>query len=94
MTAECESPVVLHRRFVVTYTLINNLQDFLAVRLVWTPESAAAGEQGVEEGYWEDGMADSSSGRRDEQELFYAWPICSLLPTGWVWEHSGPSGPS
>ncbi|XP_058036387.1 trafficking protein particle complex subunit 14 isoform X2 [Ahaetulla prasina] len=45
MTAECESPVVLHRRFVVTYTLINNLQDFLAVRLVWTPESATAGKK-------------------------------------------------
>ncbi|XP_013914989.1 PREDICTED: uncharacterized protein C7orf43 homolog, partial [Thamnophis sirtalis] len=45
MTAECESPVALHRRFVVTYTLINNLQDFLAVRLVWTPESAAAGKK-------------------------------------------------
>lgn len=44
MTAECESPVALHRRFTVTYTLINNLQDFLAVRLVWTPESSAAGE--------------------------------------------------
>nr|XP_056719395.1 trafficking protein particle complex subunit 14 [Euleptes europaea] len=44
MTAECESPVVLHRRFTVTYTLLNNLQDFLAVRLVWTPESAAAGK--------------------------------------------------
>ncbi|XP_015270357.1 PREDICTED: uncharacterized protein C7orf43 homolog [Gekko japonicus] len=42
MTAECESPVVLHRRFTVTYTLINNLQDFLAVRLVWTPESTTA----------------------------------------------------
>lgn len=45
MTAECESPVVLHHRFTVTYTLLNNLQDFLAVRLVWTPESAAIGEQ-------------------------------------------------
>nr|XP_034958029.1 microtubule-associated protein 11-like isoform X1 [Zootoca vivipara]XP_034958065.1 microtubule-associated protein 11-like isoform X1 [Zootoca vivipara] len=45
MTAECESPVTLHRRFTVTYTLINNLQDFLAVRLVWTPESAAAGKK-------------------------------------------------
>uniref|UniRef100_A0A670ZL37 Microtubule associated protein 11 n=1 Tax=Pseudonaja textilis TaxID=8673 RepID=A0A670ZL37_PSETE len=45
MTAECESPVAVHRRFVVTYTLINNLQDFLAVRLVWTPESAAAGKK-------------------------------------------------
>uniref|UniRef100_A0A8D0C0Z3 Trafficking protein particle complex subunit 14 n=1 Tax=Salvator merianae TaxID=96440 RepID=A0A8D0C0Z3_SALMN len=45
MTAECESPIMLHRRFMVTYTLINNLQDFLAVRLVWTPESAAAGKK-------------------------------------------------
>ncbi|XP_048373366.1 trafficking protein particle complex subunit 14 isoform X2 [Sphaerodactylus townsendi] len=44
MMAECESPVTLHRRFTVTYTLINNLQDFLAVRLVWTPESTAAGK--------------------------------------------------
>uniref|UniRef100_A0ABM5EJY5 Trafficking protein particle complex subunit 14 n=1 Tax=Pogona vitticeps TaxID=103695 RepID=A0ABM5EJY5_9SAUR len=45
MTAECPSPVTLHRRFTVTYTLINNLQDFLAVRLVWTPESAGAGKK-------------------------------------------------
>ncbi|XP_054851535.1 trafficking protein particle complex subunit 14 [Eublepharis macularius] len=44
MTAECESPVVLHQRFTVAYTLINNLQDFLAVRLVWTPESATTGK--------------------------------------------------
>ncbi|XP_053121404.1 trafficking protein particle complex subunit 14 isoform X3 [Hemicordylus capensis] len=52
MTAECESPVVLHRRFTVTYTLINNLQDFLAVRLVWTPESAAAGQSLAPELFW------------------------------------------
>ncbi|CAM4707077.1 trafficking protein particle complex subunit 14 [Caretta caretta] len=45
MTAACESPVPLRRRFTVTYTLLNNLQDFLAVRLVWTPESAAAGKK-------------------------------------------------
>ncbi|KAG8147550.1 hypothetical protein E2320_022655 [Naja naja] len=44
MTAECESPVALHRHFIVTYTLINNL-DFLAMRLVWTPESAVAGKK-------------------------------------------------
>uniref|UniRef100_A0A8C6XB69 Microtubule-associated protein 11 n=1 Tax=Naja naja TaxID=35670 RepID=A0A8C6XB69_NAJNA len=48
MTAECESPVALHRHFIVTYTLINNL-DFLAMRLVWTPESAVAGQLRVEE---------------------------------------------
>uniref|UniRef100_A0A8C5F143 Uncharacterized protein n=1 Tax=Gopherus evgoodei TaxID=1825980 RepID=A0A8C5F143_9SAUR len=45
MTAACESPVPLRRRFTVTYTLLNNLQDFLAVRLVWTPESATAGKK-------------------------------------------------
>uniref|UniRef100_A0A6I8PRB1 Trafficking protein particle complex subunit 14 n=1 Tax=Ornithorhynchus anatinus TaxID=9258 RepID=A0A6I8PRB1_ORNAN len=43
MTAACESPVRAHERFTVTYTLINNLHDFLAVRLVWTPEHAQAG---------------------------------------------------
>ncbi|GCB69731.1 hypothetical protein scyTo_0008445 [Scyliorhinus torazame] len=40
MMASCESPVSLYKRFTVKYTLLNNLQDFLAVRLVWTPESA------------------------------------------------------
>uniref|UniRef100_A0A8C8VJ12 Microtubule associated protein 11 n=1 Tax=Pelusios castaneus TaxID=367368 RepID=A0A8C8VJ12_9SAUR len=45
MTAACESPVPVRRRFTVTYTLLNNLQDFLAVRLVWTPESATAGKK-------------------------------------------------
>ncbi|XP_038642832.1 microtubule-associated protein 11 isoform X2 [Scyliorhinus canicula] len=40
MMAACESPVTLYKRFTVKYTLLNNLQDFLAVRLVWTPESA------------------------------------------------------
>lgn len=43
MTASCESPVRTYERFTVTYTLLNNLQDFLAVRLVWTPEHAQAG---------------------------------------------------
>ncbi|MEE6528423.1 hypothetical protein FKM82_030708, partial [Ascaphus truei] len=42
MTARCESPVQTHTRFRVTYTLLNDLQDFLAVRLVWTPETNAA----------------------------------------------------
>lgn len=44
MTASCESPVRTYERFTVTYTLLNNLQDFLAVRLVWTPEHAQAGK--------------------------------------------------
>lgn len=44
MTAACESPVRARQRFTVTYTLLNDLQDFLAVRLVWTPETATAGE--------------------------------------------------
>lgn len=43
MTASCESPIRTYERFTVTYTLLNNLQDFLAVRLVWTPEHAQAG---------------------------------------------------
>uniref|UniRef100_A0A7N4NMT8 Trafficking protein particle complex subunit 14 n=2 Tax=Sarcophilus harrisii TaxID=9305 RepID=A0A7N4NMT8_SARHA len=43
MTASCKSPVRVHERFIVTYTLLNNLQDFLAVRLVWTPETAQTG---------------------------------------------------
>lgn len=47
MTASCESPVRTYERFTVTYTLLNNLQDFLAVRLVWTPEHAQAGRWAV-----------------------------------------------
>ncbi|XP_069502510.1 trafficking protein particle complex subunit 14 [Ambystoma mexicanum] len=49
MTASCESPVQVHKRFNVTYTLLNDLQDFLAVRLVWTPENAGAGKKLSEE---------------------------------------------
>ena len=44
MTASCESPVRTYERFTVTYTLLNNLQDFLAVRLVWTTEHIQAGK--------------------------------------------------
>ncbi|XP_067879639.1 trafficking protein particle complex subunit 14 isoform X1 [Heterodontus francisci] len=46
MMASCESPVTLYKRFTVKYTLLNNLQDFLAVRLVWTPESALSLQAG------------------------------------------------
>uniref|UniRef100_A0A3B3VMU3 Trafficking protein particle complex subunit 14 n=1 Tax=Poecilia latipinna TaxID=48699 RepID=A0A3B3VMU3_9TELE len=38
MTASCPSSVKVKEHFKVKYVLINNLQDFLAVRLVWTPE--------------------------------------------------------
>lgn len=46
MTARCDSPVQAHSTFRVTYTLLNDLQDFLAVRLVWSPDinMAAGGE--------------------------------------------------
>lgn len=50
MTAAVESPVLPRQRFTVTYTLLNDLQDFLAVRLVWTPEGAAAGGSGARKG--------------------------------------------
>ncbi|XP_059498679.1 trafficking protein particle complex subunit 14 isoform X3 [Stegostoma tigrinum] len=46
MMASCESPVPLYKRFTVKYTLLNNLQDFLAVRLVWTPDSALSLQAG------------------------------------------------
>ncbi|XP_067827951.1 trafficking protein particle complex subunit 14 [Heptranchias perlo] len=46
MMASCESPVPVYKRFTVKYTLLNNLQDFLAVRLVWTPESAISSQAG------------------------------------------------
>ncbi|XP_063786992.1 trafficking protein particle complex subunit 14 [Pseudophryne corroboree] len=42
MTARCDSPVQTHTPFHVTYTLLNDLQDFLAVRLVWTPDTNMA----------------------------------------------------
>uniref|UniRef100_A0A668A5J1 Trafficking protein particle complex subunit 14 n=1 Tax=Myripristis murdjan TaxID=586833 RepID=A0A668A5J1_9TELE len=40
MTASCPSAVRPQEHFRVKYTLLNNLQDFLAVRLVWTPEGS------------------------------------------------------
>ncbi|XP_075062604.1 trafficking protein particle complex subunit 14 isoform X1 [Mixophyes fleayi] len=42
MSARCDSPVQTHTPFHVTYTLLNDLQDFLAVRLVWTPDTNTA----------------------------------------------------
>ncbi|XP_069776048.1 trafficking protein particle complex subunit 14 isoform X2 [Narcine bancroftii] len=46
MMASCESPVPMYKRFTVKYTLLNNLQDFLAIRLVWTPETALSAQAG------------------------------------------------
>uniref|UniRef100_A0A3Q2SVT5 Trafficking protein particle complex subunit 14 n=1 Tax=Fundulus heteroclitus TaxID=8078 RepID=A0A3Q2SVT5_FUNHE len=44
MTASCPSSVKVKEDFKVKYVLINNLQDFLAVRLLWTPEGRGRGE--------------------------------------------------
>ncbi|KAM6985236.1 trafficking protein particle complex subunit 14-like [Aplochiton taeniatus] len=44
MTASCPSTVRVKDHFWVKYTLLNNLQDFLAVRLVWTPDSRGQSE--------------------------------------------------
>ncbi|KAM9333501.1 trafficking protein particle complex subunit 14-like [Pholidichthys leucotaenia] len=44
MTASCPATVRVKDNFKVKYVLINNLQDFLAVRLVWTPEGRGHGE--------------------------------------------------
>lgn len=38
MTASCPNTVRVKEHFKVKYVLLNNLQDFLAVRLVWTPD--------------------------------------------------------
>ncbi|KAK7880226.1 hypothetical protein WMY93_033109 [Mugilogobius chulae] len=38
MTASCPRVVRVKEHFRVRYVLLNNLQDFLSVRLVWTPE--------------------------------------------------------
>ncbi|XP_047463529.1 trafficking protein particle complex subunit 14 [Mugil cephalus] len=44
MMASCPSSVKVKEHFKVKYVLLNNLQDFLAVRLVWTPEGRVQGE--------------------------------------------------
>ncbi|XP_013883572.1 trafficking protein particle complex subunit 14 [Austrofundulus limnaeus] len=44
MTASCPSSVTVKERFKVKYVLLNNLHDFLAVRLVWTPEGRGQAE--------------------------------------------------
>ncbi|KAM4620115.1 trafficking protein particle complex subunit 14-like [Polymixia lowei] len=45
MTASCPSTVRVKEHFRVRYLLLNNLQDFLAVRLVWTPEGRGQTEE-------------------------------------------------
>ncbi|XP_071798586.1 trafficking protein particle complex subunit 14-like [Asterias amurensis] len=37
MSAQCESPVQVGDSFNVNYTLLNNLQDFLGITLLWMP---------------------------------------------------------
>ncbi|XP_054611168.1 trafficking protein particle complex subunit 14-like isoform X3 [Dunckerocampus dactyliophorus] len=44
MTASCPSTVKVKEHFKVKYVLLNNLQDFLSVRLVWTPEGRGQSE--------------------------------------------------
>uniref|UniRef100_A0A3B5AM44 TRAPP14 N-terminal domain-containing protein n=1 Tax=Stegastes partitus TaxID=144197 RepID=A0A3B5AM44_9TELE len=41
---DCPSTVRVKEHFKVKYVLLNNLQDFLAVRLVWTPEGQCRGQ--------------------------------------------------
>ncbi|XP_051231168.1 trafficking protein particle complex subunit 14 isoform X2 [Dicentrarchus labrax] len=45
MTASCPSAVRPLENFWVKYTLLNNLQDFLAVRLIWNSEAHRGGQQ-------------------------------------------------
>ncbi|CAL8241746.1 unnamed protein product [Merluccius merluccius] len=47
MTASCPGAVRPRKCFQVKYTLQNNLQDFLSIRLVWTPEGSGGGSLGV-----------------------------------------------
>ncbi|KAJ3585354.1 hypothetical protein NHX12_014075 [Muraenolepis orangiensis] len=51
MTASCPGAVRPRECFRVKYTLLNNLQDFLSIRLVWTPggssSSSGGGGRGV-----------------------------------------------
>ncbi|XP_075943213.1 trafficking protein particle complex subunit 14 isoform X1 [Anarhichas minor] len=45
MTASCPRAVRPLEHFWVKYTLLNNLQDFLAVRLVWNSDAERGGQQ-------------------------------------------------
>ncbi|KAF3836690.1 hypothetical protein F7725_004154, partial [Dissostichus mawsoni] len=45
MTASCPRAVRPLEHFWVKYTLLNNLQDFLAVRLIWNADAALGGQQ-------------------------------------------------
>ncbi|XP_039678945.1 trafficking protein particle complex subunit 14 isoform X2 [Perca fluviatilis] len=45
MTASCPRAVRPLEHFWVKYTLLNNLQDFLAVRLIWNPDADRGGQQ-------------------------------------------------
>ncbi|XP_072180437.1 trafficking protein particle complex subunit 14-like [Diadema setosum] len=43
--AQCQSPVGTGQSFTVTYTLLNNLQDFLGVTLIWLPDKDRKGDR-------------------------------------------------
>ncbi|KAK2900300.1 trafficking protein particle complex subunit 14 isoform X1 [Channa argus] len=45
MTASCPRAVRPLEHFLVKYTLLNNMQDFLSVRLIWNPEAYRGGER-------------------------------------------------
>ncbi|XP_026189493.1 trafficking protein particle complex subunit 14 isoform X2 [Mastacembelus armatus] len=45
MTASCPSAVRPLEHFCVKYTLLNNLHDFLGVRLIWSSETCRGGQQ-------------------------------------------------
>nr|XP_006820064.1 PREDICTED: uncharacterized protein C7orf43 homolog [Saccoglossus kowalevskii] len=39
MSASCDSPITVGKSFNVTYTVLNNLQDFISVKLLWNPDN-------------------------------------------------------
>ncbi|XP_077987426.1 trafficking protein particle complex subunit 14-like [Glandiceps talaboti] len=47
MSASCTSPITVGKSFDVTYTILNNLQDFVSVKLLWDPEREVKREKDV-----------------------------------------------
>nr|XP_054771115.1 trafficking protein particle complex subunit 14-like [Lytechinus pictus] len=42
--SQCQSPVTTGKGFTVTYTLLNNLRDFLGITLIWIPDREPRGD--------------------------------------------------
>ncbi|XP_041482382.1 trafficking protein particle complex subunit 14-like isoform X2 [Lytechinus variegatus] len=42
--SQCQSPVTTGKSFTVTYTLLNNLRDFLGITLIWIPDREPRGD--------------------------------------------------